>query len=149
MSKYNELKLINLEDIRKIFVGADKEECVEIYNTLIEAIEKAEKWDEEQENVSVLNVRYLRDSNRELETQLRKEHEYRKDMNNFIEILHKRINQLEQENQILKDFAFYCINEIHKWGCCYKYTNQEVIDNISNYLNEKGIKEMLEVVNND
>lgn len=55
---------------------------------------------------------------------------------------------LKEENQILKDFASHCINEIHKWGCDYygEYTNQELIDSISDYLNEKGIKAILEVI---
>lgn len=65
-----------------------------------------------------------------------------------IQTVTKELQELKQENKILKNFTLYCINEIHKWGCdyCGIYPEQEVINNISNYLNEKGIKEMLKVV---
>lgn len=71
-----------------------------------------------------------------------------KRISNDFDNLVKENDRLEQENQVFKDFVLYCINEIHKWGCDYygEYPNQELINNISNYLNEKEIKAMLEIV---
>lgn len=58
--------------------------------------------------------------------------------------LNEEIFKLQKENQTLKHFAIYCIKQIHNWNVKTNYSNQNLINDISTYINDKGIKELLQ-----